>query len=162
MPQDKKMEKKSMPVIKYTGKDMLKVPSIAKRMMEKKAENIKKLREQKTRESSVSTASAEAKKPLGKNMVRGEMGGVYTKSEMAKMKNEFTKSLQDQKDYTANYQKMTPAQKSAEKAKFDASYEKLKKENAKLNSKEMNEPTSSKRAVGDFYMKTMKFVPNKK
>lgn len=162
MPQDKKMEKKSMPVIKYTGKDMLKVPSIAKRMMEKKAENIKKLREQKTRESSVSTASAEAKKPLGKNMVRGEMGGVYTKSEMAKMKNEFTKSLQDQKDYTANYQKMTPAQKSAEKAKFDASYEKLKKENAKLNSKEMNEPTSSKRVVGDFYMKTMKFVPNKK
>ena len=32
----------------------------------------------------------------------------------------------------------------------------------KLREQKMNEPTSSKRVVGDFYMKTMKFVPNKK
>lgn len=156
MPQEK--EKKVMPVLKYTGINMLKVPSIAKRMMEKKAENIKKAREVNQRETAIKSAEDEAKKPLGKNMVRGEMGGVYTKSEMAKMKNEFSKSLQDQKDYTARYQKMTPAQKSAEGAKFKASYEKLRQENAKLNSKNMNEPTSSKRVVGKF-LKTSYLVP---
>jgi len=159
MPQEKK---KVMPVVKYTGIIMLKVPRIAKRMMEKKAENMRKAREANQRESAIKSSEAEAKKPLGKNMVRGEMGGVYTKSKMANMKNEFSKSLQGQKDYTEKYQKMTPAQKSAEDAKFKSSYEKLKQENTKLNSKNMNEPTSSKRVVGNFYMKTMKLVPKKK
>ena len=59
-------------------------------------------------------------------MVKGEMGGTYTQSKMNKMKTEFGKSLQAQKDYTAKFQKMTPVQKAAEKAKFDASYNKLK------------------------------------
>lgn len=148
MPQDKKMEKKVMPVIKYTGKDMLKVPSIAKRMMEKKAENIRK-----AKEAARQSAPMESEKPLGPNMVRGEMGGVYTKSEMNKMKNDFSKSLQAQKDYTAKYQNMTPSQKSAEKVKFDAAYEKLRKENTLLNSKNTNQPTSTKRVVGVFSMK---------
>ena len=68
-------------------------------------------------------------------MVKGEMGGSYTPAQMSKMKNDFAKSLQGQKDYTAKFQKMTPVQKAAEKKKFDASYNKLLKENARLNSK---------------------------
>ena len=68
-------------------------------------------------------------------MVKGEMGGSYTPAQMSKMKTEFAKSLQGQKDYTAKFQKMSPAQKAAEKKKFDASYNKLLKENARLNAK---------------------------
>lgn len=38
----------------------------------------------------------------------------------------------------------------------------LMEKKAGIMKQKMNEPTSSKRVVGDFYMKTMKFVPNKK
>ena len=68
-------------------------------------------------------------------MVKGEMGGSYTPAQINKMKTDFAKSLQGQKDYTAKFQKMSPVQKAAEKKKFDASYNKLLKENARLNSK---------------------------
>jgi len=68
-------------------------------------------------------------------MVKGEMGGTYTQSKMNKMKTEFGKSLQGQKDYTAKFQKMTPVQKAAEKKKFDASYSKLKKESVPVKAK---------------------------
>ncbi len=82
-----------------------------------------------------SNKQIEMKQQPKPKMVKGEMGGLYTQSKMNKMKTEFGKSLQGQKDYTAKFQKMTPAQKLAEKAKFDASYNKLKKEAAGLKAK---------------------------
>lgn len=82
-----------------------------------------------------SNKEIEMKQQPKPKMVKGEMGGLYSATKAAKMKNEFAKSLQGQKDYTAKFQKMTPAQKSAEKAKFEESYNKLKKESAALKAK---------------------------
>lgn len=82
-----------------------------------------------------SNKQIEMKQQPKPKMVRGEMGGLYSAAKAAKMKNEFTKSLKDHKDYTAKFQKMTPAQKAAEQKKFDASYNKLKKESAALKAK---------------------------
>jgi hypothetical protein len=84
------------------------------------------------------TVDVSVKQPKPKQqpkMVKGEMGGSYTPAQISKMKSEFAKSLQGQKDYAAKFQKMTPVQKAAEKKKFDASYSKLKKESAALNAK---------------------------
>jgi len=82
-----------------------------------------------------SNKQTEMKQQPKPKMVKGEMGGTYTQAKMNKMKTEFGKSLQGQKDYTAKFQKMTPAQKAVEKKKFDASYNKLKKESAALKAK---------------------------
>lgn len=82
-----------------------------------------------------SNKQIEMKQQPKPKMVKGEMGGTYTQAKMNKMKTEFGKSLQGQKDYTAKFQKMTPAQKAVEKKKFDASYNKLKKESAALKAK---------------------------
>lgn len=84
------------------------------------------------------TVDVSVKQPKPKQqpkMVKGEMGGSYTPAQISKMKSEFAKSLQGQKDYTAKYQKMTPAQKAADKKSFEASYNKLLKENARLKAK---------------------------
>lgn len=91
-------------------------------------------------------SNKEMKQQPKPKMVKGEMGGTYTLSNMNKMKTEFAKSLQGQKDYTAKFQKMTPAQKAVEKKKFDASYNKLKKENAALKANS----SSSNKLVPDF------------